>query len=317
MTVKFKGYALGAVAAATYGLNPLFALPLYSVGMGADSVLFWRYIMAIPLLGIMIVARGRHFKLRSSGQYLTLMGLGWLMALSSLSLFMSYNFMDAGVASTLLFVYPVMVAVIMAVFFRERLTWITALCIAMAIGGIGLLFQGGEGGASLSLGGVVLVMVSALSYAVYIVCVNRSSLRQVPTLVITFYALLFGVLVFLVRLFIGNGIQIPPSDQWYLWGCIIGLAVFPTAISFVCTNSAIQIIGSTPTAILGALEPVTAVIIGVTVFGEVITARIFIGLCLIVLAVTLVVGGSSVQSSLLRVRRMFPKIKNKKNEKAA
>lgn len=64
MNAKAKGYVLGAIAAATYGMNPLFALPLYKAGMNPDSVLFFRYLFAIPVLGIMIKARGRNFKLK-------------------------------------------------------------------------------------------------------------------------------------------------------------------------------------------------------------------------------------------------------------
>ena len=103
MNAKIKGYTLGAIAAATYGMNPLFALPLYSDGMDADSVLFFRYLFAIPILGIMIKARGRSFRLNRR-EILPLVALGLLVAASSLTLFLSYNYMDAGIASTILFV---------------------------------------------------------------------------------------------------------------------------------------------------------------------------------------------------------------------
>ena len=119
MNAKVKGYTLGAIAAATYGMNPLFALPLYSDGMDADSVLFFRYLLAIPILGIMIKARGRSFRLNRK-EILPLIVLGLLVAASSLTLFLSYNYMDAGIASTILFVYPIMVALIMALVFKEK-----------------------------------------------------------------------------------------------------------------------------------------------------------------------------------------------------
>ena len=144
MNTKAKGYLLGAVAAATYGMNPLFALPLYKAGMDPDSVLFFRYLFAIPLLGIMLKARGRDFRLHRR-EIVPLVLLGLLVALSSLSLFLSYNYMDAGIASTLLFVYPIFVALIMAFGFREKLSPQTALCILLALAGIGLLFKGSNG----------------------------------------------------------------------------------------------------------------------------------------------------------------------------
>ena len=274
MNVKAKGYILGAVAAATYGMNPLFALPLYKAGMNPDSVLFFRYLFAIPVLGMMIVARGRSFKLKRK-EVLPLIIMGLLVALSSLALFQSYNYMDVGIASTLLFVYPILVALIMWIAFKEKLTLPTVLCILLALGGIGLLYKSGDG-STLNLTGIILVMISALSYAIYIVGVNQSTLKNLATLSLTFYVLLFGLVLFLVRVDFGQSLRV--AETWYLWGNLIALAIFPTAISFLCTTQAIQYIGSTPTAILGALEPLTAVFFGVVVFGESLTLRLSCGM---------------------------------------
>ena len=304
MNVKAKGYALGVIAAATYGMNPLFALPLYEAGMNPESVLFFRYLFAIPVLGAMIKLRGRDFKLKRK-EVFPLIIMGLLMALSSLTLFQSYNYMAAGIASTLLFVYPIMVALIMAFLFKEKLTLQTILCIILALGGIALLYKG-EDGSTLSLLGVLLVIVSALSYAIYIVAANRPLLREIATLKLTFYVLVFGFSLFLVRVDFGANLHV--VDTWYLWGNLLALAVFPTAISFLCTTQAIQYIGSTPTAILGALEPLTAVFFGVTVFGESLTVRVGCGIMMIVFAVTIIVAGSNVTTYLVRFRKLFPKL---------
>lgn len=304
MNVKAKGYILGAIAAATYGMNPLFALPLYKTGMDPDSVLFFRYLFAIPLLGIMIKARGRNFKLKRK-QIIPLIIMGLLISISSLALFQSYNYMEAGIASTLLFVYPIMVALIMSFFFKEKLTIQTVLCILLALAGIGLLYKGGDG-ATLSLVGIGLVMASSLSYAIYIVGVSQSVLKDVATLKLTFYVLLFGLTLFLVR--VDFGVHLFIVDKWYLWGNLLALAVFPTAISFLCTTRAVQYIGSTPTAILGALEPVTAVFFGVTIFGESLTPRLIGGILMIILAVTLIIVGSNITIYLVRFRKLFPKL---------
>lgn len=304
MNTKAKGYLLGAVAAATYGMNPLFALPLYEDGMDTDSVLFFRYLFAIPLLGIMLKARGRDFKLHRR-EIVPLIALGLLVALSSLALFLSYNYMQAGIASTLLFVYPIFVALIMAFGFREKLSLQTVLCILLALGGIGLLYKTADG-ATLNLTGTILVMVSALSYAIYIIGVNRPVLQSVATLKVTFYVLLFGLSLFLVRLDFGTAVMLP--EKWYLWGNLVALAVFPTAISFLCTTGAIQYIGSTPTAILGALEPVTAVFFGVTIFGESLTPRTGVGILLIILAVSFIIAGNRISAYLVRFRKLFPKL---------
>ena len=313
MNAKAKGYVLGAIAAATYGMNPLFALPLYKAGMNPDSVLFFRYLFAIPVLGIMIKARGRNFKLKPN-EIIPLILMGLLVSFSSLALFQSYNYMEAGIASTLLFVYPILVALIMAFVFKEKLTLQTIFCILLALGGIGLLYKSGDG-TTLSLTGVLLVMASALSYAIYIVGANRPLLKNIATLKLTFYVLLFGMTLFLVRVDFGRSLHI--DHDWYLWGNLIALAIFPTAISFLCTTLAVQYIGSTPTAILGALEPLTAVFFGVTVFGESLTLRLCCGIILIILAVTLIIAGSNVTSHLVRFRKLFPRLPlKKKNAKS-
>ena len=252
----------------------------------------------------MLIARGRHFRLEKR-QLLPLIVLGWLLALSSLALFESYHYMAAGIASTLLFVYPIMVALIMTLCFREKLTKLTILCIVIALCGIGLLYQGDDGD-TLSLIGVLLVMVSSLCYAIYIVAVNRPFLQGIATLKLTFYTLLFGVSLFIFRVDFGQSLQYP--THWYLWGSAICLAIFPTAISFLCTTQAIQCIGATPTAILGALEPLTAVFFGITIFGEAMTPRLALGILLIILAVTLIIAGSTVTAHLLRLRKLFPRL---------
>lgn len=304
MNTKAKGYLLGAVAAATYGMNPLFALPLYKDGMNPDSVLFFRYLFAIPLLGAMLKARGRDFRLQRR-EILPLVVLGLLVAVSSLTLFLSYNYMDAGIASTLLFVYPIFVALIMALGFGERLSAQTFWCILLALTGIALLYRTADG-ATLNLTGSLFVMASSLSYALYIVGVNRPRLQSVATLKVTFYVLLFGLSLFLVRLRFGTEVILP--GRWYLWGNLLALAIFPTAISFLCTTAAIQHIGATPTAILGALEPVTAVFFGVTIFGESLTTRSVCGIGLIILAVSLIVAGNRLSAYLVRFRKLFPRL---------
>lgn len=310
MNVKAKGYILGAIAAASYGMNPLFALPLYKEGMDPDSVLFFRYLFAIPIMALMIKSRRRSFRLQRK-EILPLIIMGIMVALSSLTLFLSYNYMEAGIASTLLFVYPIMVALIMSSVFKEEIKPLTIFCIFMALSGIGLLYQG-DNGQPISLQGVLLVMASALSYAIYIVGVNRSTLKEIPTVKLTFYVLLFGVSLFIYRVGFGQSLIVP--DKWYLWGNLIALAALPTALSFLCTTQAIQYIGSTPTAILGALEPLTALFFGVLLFGETLTVQLSCGIILILVAVTLIIAGNNISPHLIRFRKLFPKLPLRKNK---
>ncbi len=307
MQNKVQGYLLGAVAAATYGMNPLFALPLYKAGMTPDSVLFFRYLFALPILAAMMWARGQSFRItRIEGSWLVAMGL--LMALSSLTLFQSYNYMEAGIASTLLFIYPVLVSGMMTLFFHERMNTPTLFSIGLVTIGIALLYESSDGH-HLNPTGTMLVGLSALAYAIYIIAINRGVLQRLSTLKVTFYVILFGLSLFAVRLLSTQRLHAP--DPWYLWGNLLALALFPTTVSLLCTTAAIQRIGSTPTAILGALEPVTAIFFGVTLFDERLTLRDTIGVALIILAVSLVVVAGPVDQWLLRLRKMFPRLPRK------
>ena len=208
--------------------------------------------------------------------------------------------MDAGIASTILFVYPVLVAIIMAVVFKEKVSPVTMFSIALAFVGISLLCKS-PGGQTLSLVGITFVFLSSLAYAIYIVGVNRSSLKDMPIAKLTFYVLLFGLSVYVVRLKFCTGLQLIPTPL--LWVNAISLAVFPTVISLVTMTKAIHYIGSTPTAILGALEPVTALFFGVLIFGEQLTPRIILGILMVITAVTLIIGGKTLlKKSKIRLR---------------
>ncbi|MBB4045949.1 drug/metabolite transporter (DMT)-like permease [Bacteroides reticulotermitis] len=302
MNNKTKGFTYGAIAAASYGMNPLFALPLYAAGMSVDSVLFYRYLLAVIVLAILMKIQKQSFAIQKA-DILPLAIMGLLFSFSSLLLFMSYNYMDAGIASTILFVYPVMVAVIMGVFFKEKISFITIFSIALALVGISFLYQG-DGGKTLSTLGIILVLLSSLSYAIYIIGVNQSSLKTLPTTKMTFYAILFGLSIYIVRLRFCVDLQMPPTPL--LWGSVLALAILPTAVSLICTTLSAHYIGSTPTAILGALEPVTALFFGVLVFHEKLTLRLIIGIVMIIAAVTLIIVGKSLlkkMSMLLQINK--------------
>lgn len=285
-SVVFKGYLLGCVGAITYGLNPLFALPLYAEGIDVASVLFYRYLIAIVLMAV-IMARHGGFRL-SRRDIPAAIAAGILFALSSLTLFESYNYMDVGIASTILFVYPVFVALIMAGMFRERISAMVMVCMALAIGGIVMLYDSGGDGDGLSTVGTLLVLGSAISYAIYMVAVNKSRLSRLSTLKMSFYSLLFGIVVFIIQLKGLTELKPLPPTLW-AWGNLLGISIFPTVLSLIAMTVAIHCIGSVPVSILGALEPVTALVVGALVFGERLTSMSIGGVALVIAAVTMLV----------------------------
>jgi len=301
--MKLKGYILAALAAASYGTNPAFAVPLYAQGMNPTSVLVMRYLCSLPILLLIIFARGQNLKLNRA-EIVPVATLGILMGLSSLGLFESYKYMNAGIASTLLFMYPVMVALLMTFFYHEQFKVTTGLCLAiMAIGLIKLTNSEGDG--SISLVGFLLVFLSSITYAIYIVLTNIShKIKSIPTVKLLFYQLLIGSVVFLFMLMVGEPLTIPAKTTG--WINISALALIPTVMSLYCTTAAIHRIGSTPTAIFGALEPVTAVVLSVIILGQSMTMDEIIGGGLILAATTLVIASDPIDSALLRMKKMFP-----------
>jgi len=301
---RFRGYILAALAAALYGTNPVFAVPLYTGGMNPTSVLLFRYILSVPIIVVIMLVRNTSFSLRKE-EVGPVAVLGILMSLSSLGLFASYEYLNAGVASTLLFIYPIMVAVMMIFFFHEKFKMTVAVCLVLMSAGLLMLMKPQEGG-SVSMMGLLLVFLSSLTYALYIVMVNVSkAIRAVPTTKLLFYTLVWGCILFLVVILVKDPLTMPEDASD--WMNLVALAVLPTAISLFCTTRAIQLIGSTPTAILGALEPVTAVIMSFFVLGQPVSLTEICGGLLIIVATTIVVGDKGVEKAILHVKKMFPR----------
>lgn len=290
MNAKLKGAAFGILAAVSYGTNPLGALFLYEDGINPDSVLFHRFLIAVILLGVIMVVQKQSFKVTKK-ELLVVGILGVLFAASSLGLFVSFKYIDAGIASTILFIYPVIVAVIMAVFFKEKISFVTVASILLALVGIVLLYGGGTGG-NLNTWGVILVLSASLTYALYIIFVNKADLR-ILDLKLTFYVLVFCTMAVFVHSLVSENshLQLLTTPKMWLWALM--LALVPTVVSLLLMVKAIRLIGSTPTAIMGALEPLTAVVIGVAVFGEAMTTQLIVGILLILAGVVLIVAGKT------------------------
>ncbi len=297
--MKYKGVSCGILAAVCYGTNPFGALPLYEEGVNTSSVLFYRFSLAVLMLGIMLVLERKSLALNRK-ELKVLSSLGGLFALSSITYYQSFHFMDAGIASTILFVYPVMVAVIMACCFHEKIMPTTVFAIVSSLLGIGLLYQGSFE-ASMGMMGFVLVMLSALTYAVYIVIVNKSGI-QMSSVKLTFYVLLFCVLTLLAYSFTSPSLalQLPPSPRAWFYACWLGLV--PTVLSLVLMTISVHEVGATPTAIMGVLEPMTAVLIGILVFSESLTVRLAIGMLIILIAVFTIVLGKNVHLKNVHLR---------------
>ena len=278
---KHLGYACGMISGIAYGLNPLFGLPLLNeYKLSLDTVLFYRYLIAAVVLAIFLFVRRRFVPIRPA-QGGILAGLGILFALSSLFLFGAYRYIPSGVSTTIVFLYPVLVALIM-VALKTYPTWQKWLAIGTTFVGVVLLCQPVPG-ATYHWLGFLLSFLSALVYAFFVVIINKSkTIAKIPTAMLSFCTLVVGCIIFLVHS-IPEGISWIPDIRAFL--LLLGLGLMPTLVSMAALSYATRSIGATTASVLGVLEPITAIAVGVMVFGEGLSASIVIGVCMTIGAI--------------------------------
>lgn len=281
------GYLAGIIAGISYGTNPLFAKPLLESGVPVLVMLFFRYGISVLLLSGWMLLKREPFRVK--GREIGLLAvLGLLFACSSLFLFASYAFIPSGLATTLVYLYPVFVALIM-VFLRFYPSWQTWLSIIATFCGILLLSQP-SGSVQVKPLGVLLAICSALSYAFYLVIVNRSKrIKLVSEHTLTLYALLTGMILFATLRICQGGSIVEGIGTAADWANLLGLAIVPTMISLLTLAISSRYIGPTKTSVLGVFEPLTAILIGTVLFREPISMKMAVGIIICVAAVVFMI----------------------------
>ena len=282
------GYPAGIITGITYGLNPLFGMPLMNNGAAIESILFFRYAFAVVILGAFLWLTKQSFKITAK-QAGVLLILGLLYTSSSICLFEAYNYIASGLATTLIFLYPVLVAIIM-VFLRVVPSWPVWFAIAATFGGVLVMTQGSSGEAIDPIG-VMLSLGSALVYALFIVIINRSkAIAEISNTLLTFYALMVGATVFLCMILLSDTAITAGIEGGSAWLNLVGLALLPTIVSTATLAIATRNIGATKASVLGVFEPITAILIGTLMFGEPLTTNIVVGICIAIVAVTFMIS---------------------------
>ncbi len=275
------GYLAGIISGITYGMNPLFGVPVINKGLDVNSLLFYRYGAAtLLMLAYMLVARKT---IRISWKQFGLMTiLGILFTGCSIALFEAYKYIPSGVATSILYVYPIMVALIMMLF-GQFPTWQTWVSIFAGVAGAVLLSIKGGGG-FIDWKGIALVVISGLCYTLFIVIVNQSKqVKAIPNLTMTFYCFFIGSLMLFSLS--GFGVKLNPVPDTVSWLNVLGLAVLPTAVATITLAASTKAVGATKTSVLGILEPLTAIFIGTFVFHEAFTINVALGVVLILFAI--------------------------------
>lgn len=282
------GYPAGIITGITYGLNPLFGVPLMKEGAAIESILFFRYAIAVLFLGGFLLLSRQSFKI-SWKQAGVLLILGLLYTSSSVFLFEAYNYIASGLATTIIFLYPVLVAIIM-VFLRVVPSWPVWLSIILTFVGVVIMTQS-DSTQTINPIGVILSLGSALVYALFIVIINRSKIiSNISNSLLTFYALTVGAIIFLGKITLSD-IHITTGLTGNMtWLNLVGLAILPTVVSTATLAIATRNIGATKASVLGVFEPVTAILIGTVVFGEALTTNIIIGILLSIAAITFMIA---------------------------
>ena len=281
------GYPAGIITGITYGLNPLFAKPLMNAGASTEAILLFRYGIAVILLGAYLLLKKENFRitLKQAG---VLLSLGLLYTASSTFLFEAYKYIASGLATTLVFLFPAMVAIIM-VFLKVVPSWPVWLSIAATFAGV-MIMTGGAEAEKVNPLGVWLSIASAFVYALFIVIINRSKvISSIPNSLLTFYALLTGTFFFIGRCLFSGADLMAGIDGGMAWCNLIGLAVLPTIVSTASLAVATRNIGATKASVLGVFEPITAILVGTVVFGEALTPNIIAGILISIVAVTFMI----------------------------
>ena len=313
---SIKGLVMAILSSATFGLIPLFSIPLMensgnsSLELNLDNVCFYRFLFSALLMGIIVVVKnltGQKGKMDiktalknsfgvSPKQFFLLLLISVFYASTSIFLTASYTIgeIPSGLATTMHFLYPVFVTAVMILFLGEKVTWMKCIAVLLAFGGVYFLSGASlGGGSSLNPLGLLFVLVTIFTYGSYIIGVNNiKSIASMNGMKLTFYVLAFSCLLFMCNILVKGG-EFQSLTTFHQWWNILALAFVPTLISDLTLVYAIQLIGSTTTAILGCMEPLTAVLVGIAVFGERLNANQGIGMILVFFAVYLVIAAQN------------------------
>lgn len=280
---KFLGIFFGILSAVAYGTNPLFGVRLIRAGFPVDSMMFWRFFGAAVFLSPVVLLSergGLRVPLRAVA-WLAL--LGALFAFSAEALFWSFTRMSAGVASTLLFSYPIFTALVMTLFFGEKFRLSMLASIVLSLAGVAAIaLDGAE--LSVDFFGSVFVVLSSLSYSVYMVIIKKASpLSGIGGLKLTLWVLAFASIFTFAKSLLAGGVAVPQTASEILDCC--GLVLIPTTVSITAITYSVKYAGPTVAAVLGAFEPLTAVSLSVMFLGESCTANLIAAIVLIVSSV--------------------------------
>lgn len=291
--IALNGIFYASISSASFGFSPLFSLALISAGLWNLDVLSYRWTVAAIVLVVYAFAKKKTLRLTLDETWKILL-LSALRAFTSITLLIGYENIASGIASTINFMYPVVVTMCMMIFFGEQKSWINLGAISISLIGVYLMTSGDglrvEGGNTAL--GLACSLISAFSFAAYYIVMKRTKADKIEAVKLTTWIMLMCAVYFIVAGFIFNG-KITIVTDGKLWISILGLGLWSTMVSNFTGVKAVRRIGPTLTSILGALQPLTAVILGVLFLNEHLSVMTVVGIGLIMLAVMIIVQHQS------------------------
>lgn len=293
MSTRRSRYSVGilfAVAAAViFGLIPLFSVPLLQAGLRVSTIVCYRF--ALSTVAMALVMMVKRIPIGVSGkEFVTLLLLSFFYAMTALLLTASYQYIPTGIATTIHFLYPVWVTLLTMLIFKEKVSLPTLLTMAFAIGGVALLSLSGTNTHHIDPKGIWIVLGTIVTYGTYLAWLPKSAVKAMDGLKITFWMMLCCTLIFSINIVVRYGVsgfQVPPTSSCWMY-LLLG-ALLPTLVANLTLIQAVRRVGSTVTSVLGSLEPLTAVLVGMLVFGERCNVGQVFGILVVLAAVSMLI----------------------------
>ena len=283
---KLTGILLIAISATGFGTLAIFGRFLYAAGLDTLTLLFLRFIFSASVLTVILILRRE--PLPRGSVLAQLIGMGALgYAGQSFTYLSAIKYASAGLVALLLYLYPMIVFILSAIFLREKVTWVKVGALVLALAGTGLTV-GPAGGQAL---GIIYAVASAVIYSVYIIVgagvMKRVSAMQSSLVIFTSAALVYGTLTAV------NGAHFPTTSSG--WWSLAGIVILATVIPVVTFLAGLERIGPTNASLLSTLEPVVTVLLAAWLFAERLEAITLIGGALILVAVVVLTRSEMTQ----------------------
>lgn len=288
--ITINGIFYAVISSMSFGFSPLFSLALIGVGLTDFDILSYRWLIAGIVLMIYAFCKKKSLRLNSFDEAWKIVLLSILRAITSVTLLIGYVNISSGIAATINFMYPVIVTLTMVIFFGEKRSMIDYIAILASIFGVYLLASGDSivaHGGNTKLG-LTCSLISAFSFAAYYIVMKQVKADKIEVVKFTTWIMMLSAVYFIVCAFIFNGKLTLITDA-RSWLNALGLGLWATMVSNITGVKGIRRIGPTMTSVLGALQPVTAVILGVLFLGEHLYFRSLIGISIILVAVCIIV----------------------------